>query len=638
MDRVFSRNRYSWIVGAAAGAVGCWFVPSAWAQSTASASTAPQGDPAGTVDLPEFVLIDSRVANQTPASTFAAPVSFLRYEPQVDLQIRNFGEAQGDIAIRGGIFEGTAVQVGSMTVFDPQTGHYAAELPIPMAMVTAPTVRTGAEHALGGMQAAVGTVAYGWRRIEAGGEASIAFGSGDLNRQSLYAGEEIVDDAARDRRVAVDMAWARSEADGTIKDGDHDFERVAGRVQVTTRLGQTELFGGYQHKFFGWPNLYTPFGVAETENLQTTLVMLTHQQQVGDGSLEAGLHYRRNKDDYEFDRYRPGLFNPYQHETDVSGGFIRYRTGFGAWRVDLRGEALADALESTALLYGHFMSRSYWKLAASAQRSFEAGAGAISTRVGATFDDTNRDDSAVAPVVELIWAPQAELAGATPRLFAEYSGATRVAGYTALNSNPAGGLNRGNPDLGRETSRNAEIGGELRAEAWSARLAVFVRHDDPMVDWTFTAALPNARSASEVEIDTTGVELLGSRTFGPVDVVAGYAYLRKEADYGAATVDASFYALNFPIHRATLALVARLGGGFELRCDNEYRVQEENLLRAIGGDEAFLSSLGLTWAFPQYDAVELSLVVDNLWDDDFQELPAVPAAGRQVTFGVTYRW
>lgn len=638
MYRVLFRHGCSGLVGAAAVAVGFFLAPSAWAQSTAIVSTAPQGDPSGSVDLPEFVLTESRVANQTPASTFAAPVSFLRYEPQVDLQIRNFGEAQGDIAIRGGIFEGTAVLVGNMTVFDPQTGHYAAELPIPMAMVSAPTVRTGAEHALGSMQAAVGTVAYGWSRIEAGGEASIAFGSGELNRQSIYAGEVIVDDSARDRRVAVDMAWARSEAEGTIDNGDHDFERVAGRVQVTTSLGQTELFGGYQHKFFGWPNLYTPFGVAETENLQTTLVTLTHRQQVGDGSLEAGLHYRRNKDDYEFDRYRPGLFNPYQHETDVSGGFVRYRTGLGAWRVDLRGEAAADALESTALTYGRFMSRTYWKLAAAAQRSFETRAGAISTRVGATFDDTNRDESAVAPVVELTWTPHAELAGATPRLFAEYSGATRVAGYTALNSSPAGGLFRGNADLGRETSRNTEFGGELRAEAWSARVAIFVRHDDPMVDWTFTAAAPNARTAREVEIDTTGVELLGSRTFGPVDVVASYAYLRKDAEYGAAAVDASFYALNFPIHRATLALVARLGGGFELRCDNEYRVQEENLLRTIGGDEAFLTSLGLTWAFPQYDAVELSLIVDNLWDDDFQELPAVPAAGRQVTFGATYRW
>jgi len=592
----------------------------------------------GAVVLPELVLSDARVANQSPASTFSAPVSFLRFEPQVDLQTRNFGEAQGDIAIRGGIFEGTAIEIGGMTVFDPQTGHYAAEIPIPPAMLAAPSVRTGADHALGAMQATVGTVAYDWRRIEAGGEAALAFGNGGLNRQSVYAAEVITDDAARDRRIAVDASWARSEADGTIEYGDHDFQRVAGRVQVASRLGQTELFGGYQDKFFGWPNLYTPFGVAETEALQTTLLVLSHRQQVGDGSVEAGVHYRRNKDDYEFDRTRPGIFNPYQHETDVTGAFAHYHTGLGAWRLDVRGEFAADAIESTALTYGEFMSRSYWKLAASAQRSLDLGSGSLSTKLGAAFDDTNRDGSKVSPVVQLAWAGVDEFAGATPRWYAEYSGATRVAGYTALNSNPAGGLFRGNAGLGRESSRNAEIGAELRATAWSARLAIFSRHDDPLVDWTFTAAAPNARTAREVRIDTTGVELIGSRTWGAIDVVASYAFLEKDADYGAAVVDASFYALNFPVHRATVAVVARLGAGVVLRCDNEYRAQEENLLRTVGGDSAFLTSLGLSWTVPRFDAVELSLVVDNLWDDDFQELPAVPAAGRQFAAGLSHRW
>ncbi|MBE2215015.1 MAG: TonB-dependent receptor [Opitutaceae bacterium] len=605
------------------------------AQEAAPAAEISSSD---TVALPEFVLAENRVANQVPASSYATPVSFLRFEPQIDLQTRNFGEAQGDIAIRGGIFEGTAVQIGGLTVFDPQTGHYAAELPVPSGMLAAPTIQTGADHAFGSMQAAVGTVGYAWRRIEAGGEASLAFGSGDLNRQSIYAGEVVVDDPERDRHVAVDASWARSEADGTVEHGDHEFQRVAARIQVTSGFGETELFGGYQDKFFGWPNLYTPFGVAETEHLETTLLMLSHRQQVGDGSIEAGLHYRRNKDDYEFDRFRPGLFNPYRHETDAGGGFVHYRAGFGVWRVEMRGEAVADALESTALTYGRFMSRSYWKLAAAAERDFESEAGWITTRLGATVDDTNRDGSAVSPVARVSWTPTGEIGGATPRVYVEYSAATRVPGYTALNSSPAGGLFRGNADLGRETSRNAEIGSELRGQAWSARLALFVRHDDPMVDWTFTAAAPNARTAREVEIDMTGLEVIGSRTFGSFDLVASYAYLHKDADYGAALVDASFYALNFPEHRATLAVIARLGGGLELRCDNEYRMQEENLLRTIGGDEAFLTSLGLVWVIPHYDSVELSLVVDNLWDDDFQELPAVPAAGRQVTAGVTWRW
>ncbi|HEX2900263.1 MAG TPA: TonB-dependent receptor, partial [Bacteroidia bacterium] len=115
--------------------------------------------------------------------------------------------------------------------------------------------------------------------------------------------------------------------------------------------------------------------------------------------------------------------------------------------------------------------------------------------------------------------------------------------------------------------------------------------------------------------------------------------LEKDADYrSAAVVDASFYALNFPRHRLTAALIARLGGGVEVRLDNEYRVQEENSLRLLGGATATLSSFGLYWVPGAMPALELSLRVDNVWDDDFQEVPAVPAGRRQWGIGAAYRW
>src|SRR5215831_1265583 len=90
--------------------------------------------------LPELTVYSPRVANQSPAGTFAMPVSALRYEPQVDIQARNLGEAQADVTIRGGIFENTGFQAGAVTLVDPQTGHYFAEIPIAPAMLAAPQV------------------------------------------------------------------------------------------------------------------------------------------------------------------------------------------------------------------------------------------------------------------------------------------------------------------------------------------------------------------------------------------------------------------------------------------------------------------------------------------------------------------
>ena len=629
------------IVGFAFAALHFGSVTVAQEVATQTTPAAEASDEIDVVKLPEFVLEEARVANELPASTFAAPVSALRFEPRVDVQARNFAEAQGDITIRGGIFEGTAMQVAGLTLLDPQTGHYTAELPIPPDMLGTPSVLTGFDHAFSGMHATVGTIRYGWSEIRDGGNVQAAFGNGDLRRGSIHAGRVVVPgDGREEMRVATEAEIASSRADGTIPNGDHDFFRAAGRVSIDSTAGHTNLFAGYQTKFFGWPNLYTPFGVAETEDLHTTLLMVSHRQEAGDLSWETAASYRRNHDDYEFDRFRPGLFNPYQHTTHVTAGSLRVSVPVGEWRIDGRAELSGDEIESTSL-GAH--DRTAWKLGAMASRQWGGGVdparkGVWTSRFGVTYDDTNRDASAASPLFELAWDPVTSSAGVRPRWYVQYSESTRVPGYTALYSAPGAGLFRGSATLGREESHNLETGLQVRAGAWSVHAALFQRNDDPLVDWTFTASTRNARTARPVKIDNVGFEVVASHTWGAVDLVAGYTWLEKDADYLGAVVDASFYALNFPRHRFTLAVIARLGGGFELRSDNEYRVQEENLLRTVGGDSALLSSLGIFWRTPHFEGFELSLVADNLWQSEFQELPAVPAPGRQVTLGAGWRW
>ena len=86
------------------------------------------------VSLPELLVYSPRIANQSPAGTFATPVSSLRFEPQVDVQARNLTEAQADVTIRGGIFENTGFKFGAVSVIDPQTGHYSADAAVAPAM------------------------------------------------------------------------------------------------------------------------------------------------------------------------------------------------------------------------------------------------------------------------------------------------------------------------------------------------------------------------------------------------------------------------------------------------------------------------------------------------------------------------
>lgn len=591
------------------------------------------------LEMPAVAVGSFRVANTEPGSTFAMAVTALRFEPLVDVQARNLAEGQADVAIRGGTFEQTGFKLGAVAVYDPQTGHYFAELPVAPAMLGAPDILTGYDNALRGWNAGTGTAAYSWRPVSTRGYASVGAGEFSLFRAELYQGyRRVLLDG--NRSVAADAEWATSRSDGTRPFGDHDFSRVNARVQFSGVHSQTDLFAGYQEKFFGWPNLYTPFNSLESDNLQTVLLMANHRitgEQAGD-YFEAGAYYRRNKDDYAFNRLLPvGPVHPFQHTTWVYGAGAEVRRTVGDLVWTGAATAVADELKSTSLTEGHYRERTHVKLAVAPERTWRLDDGrTLTAKAGLAYDDTNRDGSAVSPLAEMALHRRPGVSGWS-RAYLSYAKTTQTATYTALNSAAGAGLFRGNPDLARQAAHTLEAGGQGTWAGWTVAGAVFYRQDDRLVDWTYRQGV-TARTANAVDLGTTGVEAVLRRQTARFDLTFGYTYLHKDADYGSAQVDASFYALNFPRHRLTAAVTLRLGGGWEVRVDHEARLQEDNALRREGGDEAVLGLAGVYFSPRSIHGLTVGAQVDNLWDENFEEVPAVPAGRRQVSVGLSYRW
>lgn len=588
------------------------------------------------VPLPGVAVEAVRVANEQPVATFAMPVSALRFEPLVDVQARNLAEGQADVSIRAGLFEQTAFRVGVLPVFDPQTGHYFAELPVPPEVLTSPEVLTGVAHAMAGWNAGAGTVAYGWRPIRRAQVVQAAAGEDHTRRASWYEAWTVATDGGR--TLGFDASVADSRSDGSIPLGDHDFRRVHGRLQVRGASAQTDLFAGYQAKFFGWPNLYTPFNSPESENLQTVLVALNHREEWGGGDgVEVGAYYRRNKDDYAFNRFAPlGAVHPFQHTTWVRAAAAEVRRTWGGARWHVRAVVMGDRLKSTSLKSGRFQDRMHRTFALAPEwRGSRSRGGNWEARAGVTYDDTNRDAAAWSPLAELALDWGAAASGVR-RVHVGYATSTQTATYTALNAATGAGLFRGNPNLGRQTARTLEAGVSGALAGWTGQVAVFQRWDDALVDWTYRKGV-TARTANPVDLSTAGAECVVRRSVERWDFVLGVTAYSRRSDYGSATVDASFYALNFPRFRATGAIVARVARGWEVRIDNEVRRQSDSLLRGATNRDAFLTSASVAFTPRAWKAVTFSLQAENLWNDDFQEVPAVPAARRQMVFGVTYR-
>jgi len=606
------------------------------------ALTGVQGEADAAVDfeLPTMPVAGYAVANEVPASGFSQLVSTLRYRPVVELQSRGPAEGQADVTVRGSIFEHTGFKLGALHLYDAQTGHYAGEVPLDPGMLTAVVVRTGTAHALGGFNANAGSLVYGFAPVVARGRAELGAGNNALVTGSFYQGMELRAGGDGRVRVALDFSAAYSESDGTVAFGDHEFARYAGRLQFAGERWQTDVFGGYLSKFYGWPGMYTGFAsLKETDDYQVSLIGVNHRMRYGDGShIEAGAYFRRLVDDYEFNRALPpaGLFD---HTFEVWEAALEGRHGLGGdlslnWAANVLGD---HTVRSTSLFHGNYGSRSYGRVAAMAEK--RVGRGLHSEWVlagGAGVDDSNRSGAKVSPLARVEWRMHRD--GVHCVWYADLSQTTQLPGYTALNSSAAGtGLFRGNPDLGRETTQVVELGHERVWGNWSAHAAVFFRDDADLVDWTFSESSPNNRQANPVDIETLGFEGTLGYGRGPLRLSASYAFLEKDADYGSADVDASYYALNFPGHRVTISGTGRIVEGLVLRIDAEYREQEPNARRG-SDEEAFRMRVGIDWQ-PQFaPALGFTLSVDNLTRSNFEPFPGTPGEGRQITLRANCAW
>ncbi|MBH0057583.1 TonB-dependent receptor [Pseudoalteromonas sp. SWXJZ94C] len=579
----------------------------------------------------------SPTANKLPVGTFDSPISNLEYDPRVDLQSRNMAEAQADVTIRGGIFENTGFRVGSATLLDPQSGHYFAEIPIAPQMLTGPYILTGADNALNGVNSSVGTVSFGWKPINTGGSVSLGTGTNDFNLQSLHAGVSMPLEGAKDWKLGFEGEFSHSQSDGSIDNGDHDFTRAAGRVQLASSDSQTDLFFGSQDKFFGWPNLYTPFGVNETEDLETRLLMLNHKQNYADNShFEVSAYYRKHNDHYIFSRENPSSFEAF-HETEVKSLALSGRhTQSDVFAVNYSTQFIEDSIESTTL-ENNFTSRNYYKVSVLPEYKIALEDNQqLTIRLGAAFDDTNRDDSETSLIGDVTLKTQ-NSEGFERTFYLSYAEASQVAGYTAIGGSDSGGLFRSNYNLERETTNNLELGLLLDEQSWQLNSAIFYRKDNNLTDWTFNFDSTSARFAKPVDIDTTGVEFFATKHFDTTGIVASYTYLHKSENYGAADIDASFYALNFPDHRITLGAVWNPTDILEFRIDNEWRKQHENALRG-SDDDALFTHLTLKITPPMVKNLFITLAADNLWGESFEEIPGTPGRGEQYTLSATYSW
>ena len=604
----------------------------------------PPAEPGITVDV-----VAPHVPESQAAEVISSPASILQFDPTVDLQTRNSSVVQGDVTIRGGTFENSGFSLGAAGIFDPQTGHYHAQLPVSPMMLSSPQAVTGFENALHSFNAAAGSVRYQYQPIRRT-SATAKTGAGDYrtSQQQAYLSAAKISDSDAGA-LNMDLEYARSGSQGTRIDGDHNLDRVAGRIQWLGSSAQTDLVAGYESKNYSWPYLYAPRELheflqssgIESEELSTALYQLNHRQLYGEGShFEFSPYYRRNHDDYEFDRFNPGLFNPYRHTTEVISAAFQGLHLSHPVQLRYSFQVSEDHLRSSALNYGDFHSRIYGHSAVVPGRRVPLSERtSLLIEAGAALNGTNREGARISPLIQLT-VEDDRGRNVQNKYYFQIAQTSQTAGYTALASNPDAGLFRGNPDLDRTVSTNYEAGLVLKRKTATIHGALFYRYDKDLVDWTYDSQLASsvARSANNVNLRTAGFEAVAKKSLAALDATLGYTILQKWDEYETSSADASFYSLNYPNQRVVAAVILHAGDQVTFRLDGELRREEPNLLRGSRNRNYFLSSASMTWHISNLPEFDISVLIDNIGNQNFEEVPGVPGPGRLALATTSWSW
>lgn len=551
-------------------------------------------------------------AAQTPEN--AAIHEVLRAEPGVVLNSQ--GGSQNDLSVRGSSFSGAGLALGGLTLRNPQTEHFNAELPLPAAMLSRPDILTGIENQGGHL---TGTANFDLLPVSGKKQVETGFGSDHRDWQSVLVQQMLASN------LGLGVFGGRESAEGVdYDDNDYDREYAGSHMQYKKDDAQIDALVAHQEKEFGARGYY---GVSDAlpanEKTKDTLGYLAARK----GDLNAdyvrgGISWHEFNDDYEL----PTIAYRNQHRSRISSAFADGRTlevnGFAlGWRADVDEERIA----SSSL--GHF-HRTRGGISLLPQWSGER----LKVIAGMRSEFFTDESPYYLPQAGLDYLLTDNLTA-----FASYNETVRLPSYTELNYNSPFSL--GNTGLQPQTEQQTEIGFKgIPSEFMDWKVAAFYRRSGNTVDWM--QAGPGAPwSAADIgNLDIYGMDArLGWYPVETVEMKFAYTWIYKDREASDFGQYASRYALDFPEHLAQASLLWHPVKPVEIGTVQSLRWQTDNEVREngqFGADSSFV----VRFTPPKADYATLSFLLNNAWDDDFQYFPGQRSPERFAGLSLTLTW
>ncbi|MDR3094556.1 MAG: TonB-dependent receptor [Bacteroidales bacterium] len=503
--------------------------------------------------------------HRAPAQTLT---DLLKYIPAVDLRQRGPYGSQADLSIRGSSFDQTLILLNGINLSDPQTGHYALNLPIDLESVERIEVLEGPASRIFGNNALGGAVNFitGTGK-ESSLNASLAAGQYGYYKLSLASTTHLK------HNITHHTAISKMASDGYMKNTDFDQLNIFSQNKWENKDFPLDLQLGYSQKSLGANGFYAGKypQQEEYESLQTCFASLKGNT-TGKVKISPSLYWRRNYDHYVFMRHNPSASQNF-HFTDVFGGEItasveskigKTNIGLLSRHEKIFSSNLGKELEiprdvkhdPTEVQYTHSDERTNFSLYGEQNLRW----GKWSASAGILLNHNNYTGSKINlyPGIDLACYPSSAW-----KLYGSVNRAMRLPTFTDLYYH--GYANRGNPDLKPEQCLEYELGAALLLKHSNIRVSYFYRNTIDAIDWIWLPDESVWHTMNLHELQTQGISsgwtwdvqaFAGSR-FWLRSVSVSYDYLlgsKANEDF------ISNYALDYLKHKFVFHLDHRIVG------------------------------------------------------------------------------
>ena len=438
-------------------------------------------DAVDSLDLPEAVVVGTRtpVARQSVGHTFdiltraqlddlpvASVAEALQYVPGLDVRQRGPRGVQADLSVRGGTFDQVLVLLNGVKLADPQTGHHALNIPVPLENVERIEVLKGPGARLYGQNAFAGAINIVTKhpvgtgitaRATAGGNELAGFGvSGTLTSGG----------------VTHTLSYGKDVSAGYRPNTDFDVTNTFYQATLPTRGGTFELLAALSDRAFGANGFYASASATEQyEEVQTSITALTHKLDFRERyTLTHRVSWRRNQDEYVFVRSNPSLYRNL-HISHVYGydGYLardgelgRSGVGLEVQQIGLSSNLLGQRRRTLANLL--------------VEHAFAFADGKLGVTPGATVNYLSDAGTRVLPALDVFYRVSDAF-----RFYGNAGTTFRVPTYTDLSYEDR--FNRGNPDLLPERAYAFELGGQYDLGGLQVKGAAWQRTGSDLIDY-----------------------------------------------------------------------------------------------------------------------------------------------------------